>query len=336
MRVISPKVELINTKSILETVERVGRVSYKSEDKIIDNLSAGTFVTRMENSGHWSVLEFGTLYYVIPEGKCVKFINTITNPYRSESRGSRLVKKDGLCYVTTNLRAFNQFKYEAIDKKDMDQLEEVMTLEKYRELPDPSVHKLRVTSHWISSIAVSNQAMRSRVFSQLQESQRYCNYSKGKFGSELTFIIPYWAYEKEFNSLPVEAKGQVLNSISTSNEDWGTTMWEELKKVSKKCRRRDDYWKSVELEYMEEIKDGMLPEEARDVLDKQVKTEFYLCGFLDDWFYTPPEESPEKAGFFSLRTAQSAQGDIRNLAISLKEQMINEYDGPYFNYQITK
>ena len=80
----------------------------------------------------------------------------------------------------------------------------------------------------------------------------------------------------------------------------------------------------------------MLPEEARDVLDKQVKTEFYLCGFLDDWFYMPPETSPEKAGFFSLRTAQSAQGDIRNLAISLKEQMINEYDGPYFNYQITK
>ena len=29
----------------------------------------------------------------------------------------------------------------------------------------------------------------------MQESTRFCNYSKGKFNSELTFIIPEWIYD---------------------------------------------------------------------------------------------------------------------------------------------
>lgn len=34
--------------------------------------------------------------------------------------------------------------------------------------------------------------VRHRVFSFAQESTRYCNYSKGKFGYQLTCIIPSW------------------------------------------------------------------------------------------------------------------------------------------------
>ena len=36
-----------------------------------------------------------------------------------------------------------------------------------------------------------------RVFSFAQESTRYCNYSKDKFGNELTFIIPSWMNSNE-------------------------------------------------------------------------------------------------------------------------------------------
>ncbi|MBO7211799.1 MAG: FAD-dependent thymidylate synthase [Methanobrevibacter sp.] len=37
---------------------------------------------------------------------------------------------------------------------------------------------------------VSHEFVRHRVFSFAQESTRYCNYSKDKFGNELTFILP--------------------------------------------------------------------------------------------------------------------------------------------------
>lgn len=42
---------------------------------------------------------------------------------------------------------------------------------------------------------VSHEWVRHRIASFSQESTRYCNYQKSKFGSELTFIRPYFAEE---------------------------------------------------------------------------------------------------------------------------------------------
>ena len=45
---------------------------------------------------------------------------------------------------------------------------------------------------------VSHEIVRHRLFSFAQESTRYCNYSKGKFGSEITVIEPcFWTQDDE-------------------------------------------------------------------------------------------------------------------------------------------
>lgn len=335
MKIINPKVELVtSTGNILKDIEIAGRVSYKSEDKIKEG-SEIDFVKRMVKSGHWATLEFGTIYLKIPVGECSWVMSIITDINRPESKGTRVIQKNGFYYVTTNFRVREQLWYESkgnkIARKD------VLKLGKYLVNPDPSVHKIRVNTHWITSVAVSNQALRSRVFSPMQESQRYCNYSKDKFGGEITYVIPYWASKKIFDSLQDDKKTEILETIRKNQGiDPGTVMWNELVKINDKCKKRNDIWNVIEQAYMAEIKSGMLPEEARDILVKQTKTEFYLCGYLDDWFYVPSKKSPEKAGFFSLRTASSAQGDIRLLALDLKEQMEEEYAGPYFKYQTNK
>ena len=65
MKLINPSVELITQapglEGIYKQVERVGRVCYKSEDKITEN-SAKPFVDRMIKSGHGAMLEHGTVY----------------------------------------------------------------------------------------------------------------------------------------------------------------------------------------------------------------------------------------------------------------------------------
>ena len=43
---------------------------------------------------------------------------------------------------------------------------------------------------FICSRGVSHEIVRHRLFSFAQESTRYCNYSKGKFGGECTCIVP--------------------------------------------------------------------------------------------------------------------------------------------------
>ena len=59
MRIIEPKVEIITPidgKEILRHVEQVGRVCYKSEDKITEE-SAEKFVAGIIKSGHEAVIE---------------------------------------------------------------------------------------------------------------------------------------------------------------------------------------------------------------------------------------------------------------------------------------
>ena len=69
MKLIKPSFEIWNQPAGLEgfykQIERVGRVCYKSEDKITED-SAKPFVDRMIKSGHGAMLEHGTVYLRIP------------------------------------------------------------------------------------------------------------------------------------------------------------------------------------------------------------------------------------------------------------------------------
>lgn len=49
-----------------------------------------------------------------------------------------------------------------------------------------------VTARFICDRGVSHEIVRHRIGAYSQESTRYCNYSNGKFGSEITVIRPYF------------------------------------------------------------------------------------------------------------------------------------------------
>ena len=51
----------------------------------------------------------------------------------------------------------------------------------------------KITVKFICNRGVSHEIVRHRIASYSQESTRYCNYTKDKFGNELTFIKPvFW------------------------------------------------------------------------------------------------------------------------------------------------
>ena len=69
MKLIKPYFEIweqpTGLEGVYKQIERVGRVCYKSEDKITED-SAKPFVNRMIKSGHGAMLEHGTVYLRIP------------------------------------------------------------------------------------------------------------------------------------------------------------------------------------------------------------------------------------------------------------------------------
>lgn len=306
MKLIKPNFEIWTQEEGLEGVykqiERAGRVCYKSEDKITDT-SAKDFVDRMIKSGHGAMLEHGTVYL-----KCDFKANDRSNAVAyglwskyKENQYSEVAQAqpvpgipDGFAAITTNLRVL-------VESNWLDDL-------KY--LCEPTeFHEKRVTVKFICDRGVSHEFVRHRVFSFAQESTRYCNYSKDKFGNECTFIIPVWLDLEEgsyrYEGVLKSSKEECIPVIysPTENRAYNTLSGCEgffLQSLS-----------DSEIQYFKLLDKGWIAQQARAVLPNSLKTELVMTGFTKDWEH-----------FFKLRDAGSAHPQARELAHPLHMEFL--------------
>lgn len=192
MRLIKSSYEIWQQPSGLEGVykqiEHVGRVCYKSEDKITED-SAKPFVDRMIKSGHGAMLEHGTVYLNIHWENEIHEVFENMFKFYNENPYSKIVRKttnaEDLCpdlFISTNYRVL-------VEHNRFDDL-------KY--LCEPTeFHEKRVTVHFTADAGVMREFFRHRVFSMAQESTRYCNYLRDKFSNSITVIYPSWLKEEE-------------------------------------------------------------------------------------------------------------------------------------------
>lgn len=313
MKLIKPSFEILEQgpglQGIYKQIELAGRTCYKSLDKITENSAEG-FVSRMIASQHYAMLEHGTVYLrqdislkdmAIAMSNGEKPVMELLekygeNPY-SNAGGGRLFDEDIFTIVvTTNYRVL----------VENDWLDDLKYLCKPTEF-----HEKRVTVRFTTDRGVSHEFVRHRVFSFAQESTRYCNYSKDKFGSELTFIIPSWLSIEE-GSYGVGhsfGKGHFYecneNRIYCDEENK-----EEFFKVL-------NFLKTLNLSsqvYMSMLNAfGLTPQQARQVLPNALKTELVMTGFVSDWQH-----------FFDLR-ARGTTGAPHPDAKALAEPLMHEF-----------
>lgn len=157
-----------------------------------------------------------------------------------------------------------------------------------------------VTVKFTCDRGVSHELVRHRMASYAQESTRYCNYSKDKFGNELTFIIPSWS---EINQ---------LGDIIADDDECFYHFKQALE--------------FAEAEYFMLLNKGWKPQQARMVLPMSIKTEINMKANLREWRH-----------FFKLRCSTAAHPDIRVLALDLLKQMHNQipiiFDDLYEEYR---
>lgn len=238
MKLINPSYEILEQgeglQGIYEQIERVGKTCYKSEVK--GGESAKNFVDKMIANQHYAMLEHGTVYLEFPN--MVPFSTPemcilCKNPYTRWTLSPR--DSNGAYYtlVTTNLR--------------------VLVENRLFEWTKPYIceptedHIKRVTVRFITDRGVSHELVRHRVFSFAQESTRYCNYSKDKFGKDLTFIKPAW-YDAAESRVKLDFESCL---------DWCASTYLGL----------------LEQQYT--------PQQARQVLPNALKTEVCMTGFVD-------------------------------------------------------
>lgn len=297
MRLIESSVQIIEEKDPYKMIELAGRTCYKSEDKITEN-SAKEFVDRMIKLGHGAMLEHGTVYLAyLVFYQDVDNENNLTPEhifYKYQSNKYSKVKVvpyswsgEDAVYVTTNLRVL-------VENNWLDDLQYQV---------DPTEHhEKRITAKFICDRGVSHEFVRHRVFSFAQESTRYCDYSKDKFGNDITYIIPSWL------DLP-EGK------YSNWDNDWCDVselklLYPEVDNLSDPANCFLQSIKNAEYYYFMLINRGWKPQQARQVLPNATKTELVMTGFESDWEH-----------FFELRCSGAAHPDAKKLADELKSLM---------------
>ena len=206
-----------------------------------ENLTAEDFVNMLMKSGHGAMLEHGTVYLDCPETIFWKYNSNKFSKVIAVDTGETIGK--GIYtspiykyYVTTNLRVL-------VENDWLDDLKYVCEPTEY--------HAKRVMVRFICDRITSQSIVRHRTMSFAQESTRYCNYSKDKFGHELVFIEPSWEFPTS-DTVNVRERFEAMLNEAEAN-------------------------------YMELIALGCKPQEARSVLLSSIKTEIVVTGFIDDW-----------------------------------------------------
>lgn len=288
MKLINQSFEILEQKDfslvgIKKFIERCGRVCYKSEDKITDD-SYKKFVNMLESRDHARPLEFGTVHLKIDSGMLFEeFLHDLVDCELYNPMWIKYKELPEYTYVTTNYRHYLQI------------IKKCPYVAKYFTEQDNCYYPSRHTVHMIVSRGIMDEFRTHVGLSHLAESTRYCNYSKGKFNGELTFIKPNW-----FNSSLIDSTGH-----------WDANSFYRMDKQSVIESSFLGTLLSVEKAYLNLLECSCTPQEAREVLPLSIKSELISCGFEDAW-----------QNFFYRRCANDAHPMARDIAKSLQSKFI--------------
>jgi len=144
-----------------------------------------------------------------------------------------------------------------------------------------------LTARIVCSRAASHQLVRHRIASYSQESQRYCNY--GKKG--LQVICP------------------PSIGLAPGVYDWYNTRHRWIEKPQLQCR-----WvhmmEVAYTEYLQQLEEGVKPEDARYVLPNATKTELAVTFNLSMWRHV-----------IKTRCDKHAQWEIRGIFTSIRDDL---------------
>lgn len=268
MKLVQSNAELIQETNPYKLVESVGRTCYKSEDKITDD-SYIKFVQNLIARKHYAMLEHGRVTFVVRDldpyllvgvpgihiardrdyMDCKAYVVSVSLSHLYNEKWSwlrpwfdimRKLAERAYLYCDEPALQSDKIKLLSCEESELYVSEHVLS---------PINDFIYRTIKFTCDRGVSHELVRHRC-SVAQSSTRYCNYSKDKFGSEITFVEP------------------------RDYEFWAEEDRKHLEKFLKGC----------ENEYMYLVKDrAFTPQQARAVLPNALQTEVILTMNLDQW-----------------------------------------------------
>lgn len=268
MKIIESSATLIQDSNPFKKIEKVGRTCYKSSSELTDE-TARKFFKGLTQRKHVAMVEHTVFVFQV----CESVFHSLQGHKFFNYSVEELADGTERFLISANLRAINESKEEvllsvlgAIDPDfvygDYEFQCLMITEDRCRVVdidlvPDIQEHAYKLhkhlTFHFICDRGVSHEIVRHRPASYAQESTRYCNYSKDKYGNEITCIKP-----ADYDQWDEESK----------------CCFEYALREAEKC-------------YLHMIECGRTPQEARAVLPNALKTEVIMtanCYEFDHFF----------------------------------------------------
>lgn len=312
MRFVEPSVEYWpqapGLSGMWSQIARVTRLSYDSkprEDETDEEFVERVILKPARNKDdsynllrlHGGVLEFGTIYITISKDDLLAVIDRNNGKDIKELMHNDFINRNHLFEdnnifyyaITTNLRFL-------IEHNLLD------TFNKYIVVKPLEVHDKRYCFHVITDIGVSREWNRHRAsMSIVEQSTRFVDYSKDRHGGELTFVRPQWITKEDLS-----AKGFSKDVYSLLCPYEQHLYAAESSYYQLLCAAEDTYKRLREC--------GWRPEQARQVLPLNTKTEVAYCAYEDAWRH-----------FLKLRSSHAVSGkphpNITPLADTLEETL---------------
>jgi thymidylate synthase (FAD) len=173
--------------------------------------------------------------------------------------------------------------------------------------PKHGIKHESVLEHGVISVimvfdrGVSHEVVRHRVAAFSQESTRYCNYSKDKYGNRISVIAPFF-FDPEEPALPVQAPTFVPDSTNKRGVAASYIM---------ATMNSFDVWvvSMLTAEWAYTTLTGTFgrsAQEARSVLPNSLKTEMEITANVREWRH-----------ILTLRTGRDAHPQIRQVMVPL-------------------
>ena len=308
MQFVKPSAQVLyqepTVAGALKMAEFAARTCYASTDKMdwkFGEEKTIAFVDNLIKCGHGEPVECNAIYLKWDLTKDdyahARYYRYLNNEYSRV----KTYNNDTNCYVTTNYRVL-------VDNGwyDSDCI--------YICAPEPDKHEPRISVLFTSQIVIASEINRYRKNSKGQRSTRYCNYSKDKFGNEISIGLPV---DEDITEEAIKE-----STVRMEKNDYGTlaAICEELQGIEGAGSQNPvDYWMfalmAAEFAYIKLTQYfGWKAQRARRILPLETNTEMVHTAYLSDWKHFIAQRSDETTG--------PVHPDIKIIADSLKQQFI--------------
>ncbi len=270
MKIVKPSVKRVNLTDRIQQIGYAASICYAS-----DKQGSIEWLENLWKSGHKSVFRHGTRYYVIPSYMINSYIkyslkfSPYCGFYENELNQKIFVSINEQYYIEhPYLRNYGVF-----ECNELNFIHEAKNIDDY---DCKQVLKLiRLTFEIVTQISTSRELNRVSPNNICEQSTRYCNFSKDKFGNEIAICQPHW-----FDIL------QGKEEININFENLSTENVEITKEEYMYSGFLVQYLLScLELEkcYIKATQEGMLAQDARGLLPLDTATKCVYTYRIEEW-----------------------------------------------------